>query len=85
MKMKKMIKKKQKNPNLFFTISVKNLIKIKKTITKNEKIINKYIHKGNLTEYENTQKKTEKTAKNVDYNLFKAMFSGGNKDNKTEN
>lgn len=56
-------------------------------ITKNEKIINKYIHKGNLTEYENTQKKTEKTAKNVDYNLFKAMFSGGNKvnNNKTEN
>jgi len=57
-------------------------------ITKNEKIINKYIHKGNLTEYENTQKKTEKTAKNVDYNLFKSMFSGGNKDNnnnKTEN
>lgn len=54
-------------------------------ITKNDKIINKYIHKGNLTEYENTQKKTEKTAKNVDYNLFKAMFSGGNKDNKTEN
>ena len=75
----------EKPKSLFYNKREKFNKEKEEVISNNEKIINKYIHKGNLTEYENTQNKDEKTAKNVDYNLFKAMFSGGNKNNnKTE-